>query len=296
MSLLSLTDQIITQVILNLELKDLLALGDSHSRLRDLVYKTPEIWTSDLLFPVGDDRITDKFAQRIVPRITRHYGILSLKMVYLPLTWTGYFMIFDQFAHSVKRIQINTPSVNLEQLVQHLGVFAGNLAMLQQSNRIPITFRQYTFDHEEYATELANSTNYLGQSTLHNLINQLAYMKLDDPPFERLELFDVNANQEDLRLVKQLESLTNFLSGGAPTDPVIHSPIPKAVLNKKRQRADQPSQPRSKYQRHETGPHRQDNYYSYQLHQQQPQDHKQQHQQQQQQHKMERSFSAINHA
>ncbi|CEP14679.1 hypothetical protein [Parasitella parasitica] len=292
MSLLSLPDQIITQVILNLELKDLLALGDSHSRLRDLVYKTPEIWTSDMLFPVGDSRITDKFTQRIVPRITRHYGILSLKMIHLPLTWIGYFMIFDQFAHSVKRIQIDTPSANLEHLVHHLGVFAGNLAMLQRSNRIPITFRQYAFDHEEHATELANSTNYLGQSTLHNLINQMAHMNLDDPPFERLELFNVDVKQGDQHLVEQLGLLTGFLSGRTTTDPVIHSPIPNTVLNSKRQRADEPTQPTNKYQRHETSPHRQDKHYPYQLHQQQPQDHKQQQQQQhQQQHRMERPFS-----
>ncbi|KAG2191358.1 hypothetical protein INT46_008950 [Mucor plumbeus] len=298
MSFLSLPDQILTQVTLNLGLKDLLALGDSHTRLRDLVYKTPEIWTSDLLFPIGDKRITDKFIQRIVPRITRHYGILSLKMIHLPLTWTGYLMIFDQFAHSVKRIQINTSLTNLRQLVHHLGVFAGNLAMLQQSNKIPITFRQYAFDHEEYASELADS-NYLGQSTLHNLSNQFAQMKLDDPPFERLEVFDVDCkDQQDHNLLKQLESLACFLSGRTMDNPFIQSPIPTSnMFNNKRQRDDTITGS-NKYMRHETSPHPQHNYHQYQSHQHHQQQEQQQQQQQQQQHhhhRISRHYSTTNY-
>ncbi|CAO0791669.1 unnamed protein product [Mucor circinelloides] len=287
MSLLSLPDQILTQVTLNLELKDLLALGNSHTRLRDLVYKTPEIWTSDLLFPVADGRITDRFIKCIVPRITRHYGILSLKMIQLPLTWTGYFMIFDQFAHSVKHIQMETSLSNLKQLVHHLGVFAGNLAMLQQSNRIPITFRQYSFDHEEYANELAES-HFLGQSTLHNLINQFPHMKLDDPPFERLQVFNVDFKEQDQqeqqRLYRQLESLTCFLSGRTMIDAPIHSPIPTNQMmstNNKRQREEQPMNSSNKYMRHETSPRpqqQQHSHYPYSLHHQYQHQHHQQEQ------------------
>lgn len=308
MSLLSLPDQILTQVTLNLELKDLLALGDSHTRLRDLVYKTPEIWTSDLLFPAADERITDRFIKCIVPRITRHYGILSLKMIQLPLTWTGYFMIFDQFAHSVKRIQMETSTSNLRQLVHHLGVFAGNLAMLQRSNRIPITFRQYSFDHEEYANELAES-HYLGQSTLHNLINQLPHMKLDDPPFERLQVFrvDVKEEHEQQQLLRQLESLTCFLSGRTMNDapPPALSPVPTHQMptyNNKRQREDEDQHLNSsiKYMRHETSPHlqqQQPSYYSYHHshHQEQRPGLPEQDQPQQHHHQITRPYSTTNY-
>ncbi|KAL9544069.1 hypothetical protein MBANPS3_007807 [Mucor bainieri] len=319
MSLLSLPDQILTQVTLNLELKDLLALGDSHTRLRDLVYKTPEIWTSDLLFPAADGRITDKFIKCIVPRITRHYGILSLKMIRLPLTWTGYFMVFDQFAHSVKHIHMETSLSNLRQLVHHMG----NLAMLQRSNKIPITFRQYSFDHEEYANELAES-HHLGQSTLHNLINQFPHMKLDDPPFERLQVFHVDLkeeqdHQEKQHLLRQLESLTCFLSGRTMNDaPPVHSPVPTNQRlnnnnnNNKRQREeeDQHLNTNTKYMRHETSPHpqqqQQPSYYPYHHHhhhhhhhhQEQRPDHpEQEHQPQQRQqhhhHQITRPYSYV---
>ncbi|GAN02439.1 hypothetical protein MAM1_0022d01882 [Mucor ambiguus] len=323
MSLLSLPDQILTQVTLNLELKDLLALGDSHTRLRDLVYKTPEIWTSDLLFPAADGRITDKFIRGIVPRITRHYGILSLKMIHLPLTWTGYFMIFDQFAHSVKHIHIDTSLGNLRQLVHHLGVFAGNLEMLQRSNKIPITFRQYSFDHEEYANDLAKS-HYLGQSTLHNLINQFPHMKLDDPPFERLQVFNVDikeeqGRQEQQHLLNQLESLTCFLSGRTMRDvPPIHSPVPtNQVLNNndnnKRQREGEEEEQylnsSNKYMRHEVSlrtqqQQQQPSYYPYHHHhhyQEQRPDHSEQEPQPQQQrqhhrhHQITKPYSTTNY-
>ncbi|KAK4513909.1 TATA-binding protein (TBP) [Mucor velutinosus] len=312
MSLLSLPDQILTQVTLNLELKDLLALGDSHTRLRDLVYKTPEIWTSDLLFPVADGRITDRFIKCIVPRITRHYGILSLKMIHLPLTWTGYFMVFDQFAHSVKHVHMKTSLSNLRQLVHHLGVFAGNLAVLQRSNRIPITFRQYSFDPEEYANELAES-HYLGQSTLHNLINQFPHMKLDDPPFERLQVFNVDVKedqdqQEQQHLFSQLESLTCFLSGRTTNDAApTPSPVPTNQIlkaNSKRQREEEEEEEQhlnnnSKYMRHQTSPHpqqQQPTYYSYHRHQEPRPDHPEQgNLQQHHHHQITRPYSTTNY-
>lgn len=197
-------------------LKDLLSLGDSHSKLREVIYKSPEIWTSDLLFPIGDDRITDKFIQRIIPRITRHYGIMELKMIDLPLTWFGYLLIFDQFAHSVSRIEIKATIEQLNQLSHHLSIFAGNLAMLQQNNKIPITFRQYAFDdEEEFSTALIDS-NYLGQSTLHNLNDQFASMELDDPPFERLNDFNIivsGGSGGSENVVNQLKLIASFLSG-----------------------------------------------------------------------------------
>ncbi|KAI8385638.1 hypothetical protein BD560DRAFT_383953 [Blakeslea trispora] len=206
-NLLSLSDQILTCVTSNLQLKDLLALADCHSRLRELVYRNPEIWTSDLLFPIQDPNITDAFIKAIVPRITRHYGILDLKMIGLPLSWRGYLMIFDQFAHSVKYIEIQATSSTLMTLAHHLTMFAANLALLQHNNNIPITFRQYAFDDEDEFI--------LGDNMLHNLESQFKQMKLDDPPFERLEQFKIKLEGEDIPsdLEKRIQTLAFFLSG-----------------------------------------------------------------------------------
>ncbi|KAG2235139.1 hypothetical protein INT48_006520 [Thamnidium elegans] len=259
MHILKIPDSIVINLIYYLGLKDILALGDSHTKLRDLVYKSPEVWNDgNLLFPIGDKSITDKFIQRVIPRITRHYGILELRMIELPLTWSGYLMIFDQFAHSVNRIEIKTNLDELKKLVHHLTIFAGNLAILQQNNKIPITFRQYAFDdEEEYSLALADS-NYLGQRTLHNLNDQFACMKLDDPPFERLHDFHIvttactNASNE-VTTMRQLELLASFLSGRPISINTHHnipgSPIPTTFYSNKRQREnDQPTS--SKHSRH----------------------------------------------
>ncbi|KAG2205370.1 hypothetical protein INT47_007155 [Mucor saturninus] len=257
MSLLDFPEDVVIRLICHLGLKDLLALGDSNSKLREIVYKSPEVWNNgDLLFPIADKSITDKFIQRIIPRITRHYGIMELKMIDLPLTWSGYLMIFDQFAHSVNRIEIKTTVDELIKLVHHLSIFAGNLAMLQQNNQIPITFRQYAFDDEdEYSAALADS-NYLGQRTLHNLNDQFAYMKLDDPPFERLNDFRVVTNAknspDESMAMRQLELLASFLSGrpiSINKQNIPGSPMPSARSSNKRTR-EHDQQTTSKHSRH----------------------------------------------
>jgi multidrug transporter EmrE-like cation transporter len=254
--LLSLPDKILTQVTLNLELKDLIALGDSHPRLGSLVFKNPDIWTSDLLFPAQDTQINDKFIKLVVPRITRHYGILSLKMIDLvALTWTGYMIIFDQFAHSVKHIEIQTTYTALSQLAHHLTVFAGNLALLQYNNKIPITFRQYAFDHEAYASALADAS-YLGQNTLHSLNDQFAQMKLDDPPFERLQQFHVLGNDGACEpIIRQLNTVAAFLSGVTHRQQhQLPSPIPTTIRynnsNKRSREQQQSSSSTSHYYKH----------------------------------------------
>ncbi|KAI8884888.1 hypothetical protein K501DRAFT_284604 [Backusella circina FSU 941] len=213
MKLYEIPEIILTQVSEYLNLKDLLSLADSHDNLSTLVYTEPKIWTSDRLFPPRDDMITDQFVRKLVPRITRHYGILELKMIDLPLTWSGYLMIFDQFAHSVNKIEIKATEAQLYQLAHHLSIFAGNLAMLQQNNKIPITFRQYALDDEEEYIIALSGSNYLGQDSLHNLNRQLRVMKLDDPPFERLNSFQVSGIDHSVELIGQLEFLASFLSG-----------------------------------------------------------------------------------
>ncbi|KAI9472142.1 MAG: hypothetical protein EXX96DRAFT_583026 [Benjaminiella poitrasii] len=224
MDLISLPDQILIKITSKLGLQDLLSLGDSHSRLRSFIYESPEIWTSHLLFPPHDNRITDAFIRLIIPRITRHYGILSLRMIQLPsLSWLGYFTIFDQFAHSVKRIDIELSNTRvLWDLAHHLGIFAGYLVVLQMTNKIPVTFREYGAMHDEgrYAAVISK---YLGQ---HNMENQCEMLvkryRLDDPPFERLDEFELNVVLSDKQemnyyevnhAIQQIRLLTLFLSG-----------------------------------------------------------------------------------
>ncbi|ORX61847.1 hypothetical protein DM01DRAFT_1270734, partial [Hesseltinella vesiculosa] len=125
---------------------DLQQLGDSCSRFHAMVFNNPRVWRPQVLFPAKDARVTDTFIKQLVPNITRHYGIQTLRLIQLPLTWLGYMCIFDQFAHSVDLIQVETSKPILKDLVYHLTVFAANLVVLQQDNLIPITFRQYSLD------------------------------------------------------------------------------------------------------------------------------------------------------
>ncbi|KAG0168998.1 hypothetical protein DFQ28_004143 [Apophysomyces sp. BC1034] len=191
-TLILLDDSVLIRLANLLELRDIIQLSRVNMRLQQLVYNSPEVWTSNLLFPVGDRSITDQFIMYLVPRITRHYGIQALRLVDLPLTWTGYLWIFDQFAHSVDCIDLTADDAALRDLARHLLIFAGNLAMLQNDNKIPITFRQYAVDDREYTEALA-ATDYLGQRSLRDLHRLLSSLKLDDPPFERLVQFRVSS-------------------------------------------------------------------------------------------------------
>ncbi|KAF7723907.1 hypothetical protein EC973_001530 [Apophysomyces ossiformis] len=216
--LTSLDDSVLIRLTFSLDLKDIIQLSRVNMRLQKLVYNSPEVWTTDVLFPVGDRSITDQFIRFLVPRITRHYGIHALRLVNLPLTWAGYLWIFDQFAHSVDCIDLTADDNSLRDLARHLLIFAGNLAMLQNDNKIPITFRQYAIDEREY-TEALIATDYLGQRSLRDLHRLLSSFTLDDPPFERLVQFRVSstdhpANHQDKNEhIHELQMLASFLAG-----------------------------------------------------------------------------------
>ncbi|KAI8373173.1 uncharacterized protein BYT42DRAFT_579452 [Radiomyces spectabilis] len=222
MTLTNLPDSILIRLIGLLSFKDILTLGQVDPALRTFVFGHPEIWSSEVLFPPGDKSITDTFIKRTVPQITRHYGIQELRMVDLPLTWQGYFWIFDQFAHSVDTIQIRAPVKVLSELTFHLCIFAGNLAMLQHTNRIPITFRQYAVDPTEH-TQALEATNYLGHQSLHKLQTSLPLLTLDDPPFERLSRFDLTSIDDTdnygSSTIQNVYSLASFLAGQSLTSP-----------------------------------------------------------------------------
>ncbi|KAI8980489.1 hypothetical protein BDB01DRAFT_796596 [Pilobolus umbonatus] len=266
MDLISLPDSILIPLLYYVDLKDILELGATHTRLRLLIYENPKIWTSEFLFPAGDASITDNFIHSLVPRITRRYGILELKMICLPLSWAGYLRIFHQFAHSVKRIDIKTNESELKRLVHHLTIFAGNLALRQRHNKIPITFREYSLDDEdEFAINLYNSS-YMGHQSLYHLCTQFRYMKLDDPPFERLEYFyvDISSNSQDVvqtDTTRQLESIATFLSGRSLHTHSSKTNIPNPPLpisSNKRPREDGSQLPTSKrYIQHDIQPFQQ---------------------------------------
>lgn len=203
-----------------LELQDLVRLGTANKALRTLVYNNPDVWTSSL-FPIGDQSITDDFIRMFVPRIVRSYGICELGLVDLPLCWKGFFWIFDQFAHSVRRIHLATSDAVLADLAHHLSIFAGTLALLQYENKIPITFRQYALDEEHYRQTLVAS-QYMGHRTLSGLLSST--FQLDDPPFERLVQLSISSTDQKKKrnlsssvdheeTIRQLYFLVSFLSG-----------------------------------------------------------------------------------
>ncbi|ORZ03836.1 hypothetical protein BCR43DRAFT_484067 [Syncephalastrum racemosum] len=218
----SLSDAVLLRLMRYLGLHDLLALARVNTQLRRIVYSEPQVWTGDLLFPESDVTITDSFIQQFVSRITRSYAVRGLRMIKLPLSWTGYMWIFDHFAHSVDAIQIVASEDTLDQLAHHLSIFAGNLALLQHENKIPITFRQYAIDDREYADTLA-ATRYMGHDSLQTMTRTLlSEFRLDDPPFERLESFQVSCTEHqdtdasvdhENPQVHKLYLLASFLAG-----------------------------------------------------------------------------------
>ncbi|RCH93033.1 hypothetical protein CU097_008133 [Rhizopus azygosporus] len=135
--LTSLPDKVIIRVTRYLELRDIIELGKAHKKLCHCIYAQPSVWTKDILFPINDPSITDQFIKQTITKITRNYGILDIRMVNLPLTWFGYFLIFDQFAHSLTSITIQSDHQLFMQLCYHLTRFATDLAILQQDNKIP---------------------------------------------------------------------------------------------------------------------------------------------------------------
>lgn len=215
--LTSLPDKVIIRVTRYLELRDIIELGKAHKKLCHCIYAQPSVWTKDILFPINDPSITDQFIKQTITKITRNYGILDIRMVNLPLTWFGYFLIFDQFAHSLTSITIQSDHQLFMQLCYHLTRFATDLAILQQDNKIPCTFREYALDQP-------SSKN---MNKLEPIPTTLHYIKLDDPPFERLAHISIvtttttttttktaiNAEPKDQEIIYRLESLFSFLAG-----------------------------------------------------------------------------------
>ncbi|KAG1467183.1 hypothetical protein G6F56_004552 [Rhizopus delemar] len=201
MKLVSLPEKIIVNITRYLELRDIVELGQVNVKLNQCLYKEPAIWTKHILFPANNSSITDDFIRKTIPKITRRYGILDIQMIDLPLTWFGYFLIFDQFAHSLASVRIQ--SDHLFHLLHHLTQFAINLASLQQENQIPCTFREYAFEVDPKEPI----------PILKPLPKTISQIKLDDPPFERLNHVSITSQVAQDELVSQLEILFSFLSG-----------------------------------------------------------------------------------
>ncbi|CAO3646495.1 unnamed protein product [Cunninghamella blakesleeana] len=237
MSIHKLDESIFLRIISYLSLQDVQTIGQTCKKLQDEVYNNPKIW-DQLLFPIQDTRITDKYIQQLVPQITRHYGVHHLKLIRLPLTWKGYFFIFDQFGHSIDKIQLETNHQVIVEMVYHLCIFACTLTILQQENNIPITFRQYCLEPEVYYQLLIQhqflSHHYLNhvnqekneeekkKRIIKDLIQHAMKIKpLDDPPFERLHewyttftpsSFLSEKKEEETTLLSQLQSIVSFLA------------------------------------------------------------------------------------
>ncbi|KAI9255813.1 hypothetical protein BDA99DRAFT_517713 [Phascolomyces articulosus] len=182
-----LDDKILKRICIYLRLDDLVTLRSVNPLLEEFLHKHPDIWTTgnNLCFLPNDATITDDYIRRHIPNIPRSYALREMKLINLPLTWTGFLWIFDHFAHSVDRIHVKASEQTLTDLARHLSIFAGNLAVLQHENKIPITFRQYAINHTQYENTMVQS-DYMGRSNLKGLRRYLETLKLDDPPFEQL--------------------------------------------------------------------------------------------------------------
>ncbi|KAI9299403.1 hypothetical protein BJ944DRAFT_274264 [Cunninghamella echinulata] len=244
MSIHKLDESIFLKIIHYLHLQDVQTIGQTCKKLHQVVYNNPKIW-SHILFPIQDTRITDTFIKQLVPQITRHYGIHHLTLIRLPLTWKGYFFIFDQFAHSVDKIQLETNMGVIDDMVYHLCVFTATLILLQQDNNIPITFRQYCIEPEVY-DELLSQHGFLkkkkhDEDKVTFMISLFHQYTLDDPPFERLNEWYTTLNnssstdhpsssEEEINNKKmtQLQFIVSFLANNR------HLITHKSLLGQKR--------------------------------------------------------------
>ncbi|KAI9290223.1 hypothetical protein BC943DRAFT_313529 [Umbelopsis sp. AD052] len=226
--LLSLNPYILTKVVDSLALKDVILLASTCRQLHQLIYETAEIWNDGMLFEDHNQDIDDEVIANIVPRITRSYGIHSLKIIGLhKVTSIGILQIFDQFAHALKDIEISTSMAVIEALTEHLEAFSLKLGLLQAANSIPLTFWEYRCHHKEYMEHVADymsqslpsptDSNYTTNSHAE-LFARLRWLqlptKLDDPPFEHLEKIKVIITDgDDHSILLKLRSLIAYLSG-----------------------------------------------------------------------------------
>ncbi|KAI8140851.1 hypothetical protein BJV82DRAFT_621381 [Fennellomyces sp. T-0311] len=213
-----LPDKVLIRLSYYLGLGDMVALRSADAKWNEFLQRHPEVWSSNhLLFPKDDSTITDEFIRRNIPTIPRSYAVREMRLEGLPLTWAGFLYIFDHFGHSVDRIHLAASEATLADLARHLCIFAGNLALLQHENKIPITFRQYAISQTEYENTLAQ-TNYMGQNNLRGMRRLLESLTLDDPPFEHLaelniESTDHTSSFDQHENIHQIYFIAAFLAG-----------------------------------------------------------------------------------
>ena len=213
----TLPDQALLRLSRHLGLSDMVALRSvPGAKYDEFLQRHPQVWSSQhLLFPTNDPAITDDFIRRTVPTIPRSYDIREMRLVGLPLTWAGFLFIFDHFGHSVDRIYLTASEQTLQDLARHLCIFAGNLALLQHENKIPITFRQYVFTQAECEQTLAH-TDYMGQSSLSGMRHLLERWTLDDPPFEHRAELHIECTDHSSSFdqsIHQIYFIAAFLAG-----------------------------------------------------------------------------------
>ncbi|KAI8582760.1 hypothetical protein K450DRAFT_226791 [Umbelopsis ramanniana AG] len=226
--LLSLNPSILIKVVDTLALKDVILLASTCRQLHQLIYETADIWNAGMLFEDHNQDIDDEVIAYIVPRITRSYGIHSLKIIGLhKVTSIGILQIFDQFAHALKDIELGTSMAVIEALTDHLEAFSLKLGLLQAANSIPLTFWEYRCHHKEYMEQVAaymsqslpsptdsKNTNYSHAELFARLRWLQLPTKLDDPPFEHLEKIKVIITDgDDHAILLKLRSLIAYLSG-----------------------------------------------------------------------------------
>ncbi|KAG0175674.1 hypothetical protein DFQ28_006865 [Apophysomyces sp. BC1034] len=208
-----------------LSLRDLVCLSSTCRELHRRVFMNPTIWTSRMLFDRG---ITDAAVAGLVPKIPRsYYAIRDLRLNNLEISTHSIFLILNQFGHCVKTLEFTTNAEQLTQLCTHLEAFAFHLAQRQASNRIPLSFAEYSYNHVDLVAQAQQAVIPRGPDHHHYhdypyYTDEINYAKvlasvslpqiLDDPPFEELEKLCIRSTSTSCGLLDRLHHLFGYLS------------------------------------------------------------------------------------
>ncbi|KAF7728075.1 hypothetical protein EC973_006713 [Apophysomyces ossiformis] len=206
--------KILVAITAHLSLRDIICLSSTCKELHRKVFGTPTIWTSRVLF---DEPITDAAVAGLVPKIPRsYYAIREIRLNHLRLSTYSIFLILNQFGHCMKTLELTTDANQMTQLCTHLEAFAFHLAHRQASNRIPLSFVEYLYDHDRLvwqAQQAVTPLHYADEVDYAKLLSlvQLPHV-LDDPPFEELQRFCIRSGSVAPGLLDRMHYLVGYLS------------------------------------------------------------------------------------
>ncbi|CAO3670815.1 unnamed protein product [Rhizopus stolonifer] len=134
-TLLCLPNEILFAITRHLHPKDLVQMGNTSTRGREFIYNQRSIWTRETMFPANDPTITDRLIKHRISRIV--CDVSSIQLLDLPsLNWESYFLLFDQFSHSLTSITIRCERRVLSELWPELTCYTFSLWCQPENSKL----------------------------------------------------------------------------------------------------------------------------------------------------------------